>query len=117
MHKQTLIFGLIGGLFFFAHAMLNNSHAWPLVWPALAGVFAVWSARDGTAASYGTDLKKAATAGLIAGAVFVIATAIALTQMDALGSTGVAGLSFAALVGLLASVIAGALVHPVVRRT
>ncbi len=117
MQKQILIFGLIGGLFFFAHAMVNNSHAWPLVWPALAGVFAVWSARDAKGASFGTGLKKAAVAGSIAGVVFVVATAMALTQLGLLKNTGITGLAFAAVIGLLASVIAGSVAHPIARRT
>ena len=33
--------GLVVGLLFFAHAMIKNSHAWPMVWPLVAGAAAV----------------------------------------------------------------------------
>jgi hypothetical protein len=115
MHRQTLLFGLVGGLLFFAHAMINNSHAWPLIWPALAGALAVWTARTGTPPSYSADIKKAASVGLVAGLVFLFATAIALSQLGVAGA-GLIGLAIAAAIGLLAAVIAGALVHPVAGR-
>ena len=117
MHKRGLMFGLVGGVLFFAHAMINNSHAWPLVWPALAGVLAVWSARGISGRSYRADLSSAAGAGLIAGFVFLVATAFTLSRMGLLATPGLSGLLFAAALGLLAAVIAGALVHPVARRT
>ena len=116
MRKQSLVFGLIGGLLFFAHAMINNSHAWPLVWPALAGLLTLWSQGRRPAASYAADITKAATAGLVAGAVFMIATGIALAQMGLLEKSGLFGLVSAAGLGLLVAVIAGALAHPVARR-
>ena len=117
MRTQTLLFGLAGGLLFFAHAMINNSHAWPLVWPALAGLLAVWTARGAARRSYGADLGRAASAGLVAGAVFLVGTALALSQMQLGGRISFAGLVLAAALGLLAAVIAGGLAHPVARRS
>jgi len=116
MRKQSLVFGMLGGVLFFAHAMVNNSHAWPLVWPALAGLLAVWTSRGAAHGSYGADLGRAASAGLIAGAVFLVATAVTLSQLQLGSGISLAGLAFAAALGLLAAVIAGGLAHPVVRR-
>jgi hypothetical protein len=117
MHARSLVFGLVGGLLFFAHAMINNSHAWPLVWPFLAGVLAVWTSRTGDHATYGADIGRAAGVGLIAGMVFILATAITLSQLGVSGGAGVVGLVFAALIGLLGAMLGGALVHPLARRT
>ena len=116
MRKQSLVFGILGGILFFAHGMINNSHAWPLVWPALAGLLAVWTSRGAARRSYGADLGQAAGAGLIAGAIFLVATAVTLSQMQLGGPISLAGLAFAAALGLLAAVIAGGLAHPVARR-
>jgi hypothetical protein len=110
------LFGFGGGLLFFAHAMINNSHAWPLIWPFLAGVLAVWTSRTSSHATYGADIGRAAGVGLIAGMVFILATAVALSQLGVNGSNGLIGLAFAAAIGVLGSIIGGALVHPLARQ-
>lgn len=117
MHKRSLLFGLGGGLLFFAHAMINNSHAWPLVWPFLAGGLAVWTSRGGDRDSYGADVGKAAMVGLVAGAIFVLATAVTLSQLGLNGKIGLAGLAIAAVIGLIGAMLGGALVHPLAKRT
>jgi O-antigen/teichoic acid export membrane protein len=117
MHKRTLLFGLGGGLLFFAHAMINNSHAWPLVWPFLAGALAVWTNHNDAHASYRGDIGKAASVGLVAGAIFVVATAVTLSQLGLDGGVGLAGLAMAALIGLVGAMLGGALVHPLAKRT
>ena len=117
MHARSLMFGLVGGLLFFAHAMINNSHAWPLIWPFLAGVLAVWTSRADVQATYGADIGRAAGVGLVAGMVFVLATAITLSQLGLFRDAGVVGLVFAAAIGLLGAMLGGALVHPLARRT
>ncbi len=115
MRTRTLLIGLAGGLLFFAHAMLNNSHAWPLLWPALAGLLAVWTARGDRAHSYGSDLGKAASAGLVCGLVFLGATAVTLSRMGLGTSAGLVGLAIAAVLGIVAATVAGGLVHPIAR--
>ena len=116
MRAPSLLIGLGGGLLFFAHAMINNSHAWPLVWPFLAGALAVWASRSGRDASYGADIGKAATAGLLAGAVFIVTTAVTLAQLGLSGANSLVGLVFAAAIGLIGAILGGALVHPLARR-
>lgn len=117
MDKRSLLFGLGGGLLFFAHAMINNSHAWPLIWPFLAGALAVWTSPSGGRGSYGADIGKAALVGLLAAAIFIAATAAALSQLGLVGNIGFTGLILAAVVGLVGAMLGGALAHPLARRT
>jgi hypothetical protein len=116
MRARSLMFGLGAGLLFFAHAMINNSHAWPLVWPFLAGVLAVWTSRTGGHATYGADVGRAAKVGIIAGMVFILTTAFTLDQLGLSEGAGLVGLIFAAAIGLLGAMLGGALVHPLARR-
>ncbi len=116
MTLRTLLFGITGGLLFFAHAMINNSHAWPLIWPFLAGALAVWTAKRGDHPSYVSDLGRAAIVGLIAGAVFVGVTFFTLMQLGMAAKIGLAGLAFAAGIGFVGSILGGALVHPLARQ-
>jgi hypothetical protein len=116
MHKRSLLFGLGGGLLFFAHAMINNSHAWPLIWPFLAGALAVWTSRNSDHGSYGGDVGKAAMVGLVAGAIFVLTTAVTLNQLGLNEQIGIAGLAIAAVIGLVGAMLGGALVHPLAKR-
>jgi len=116
MHARSLLFGLAGGFLFFAHAMINNSHAWPLVWPFLAGALAVWTARSSRHPSYGADIGKAATVGLVAGVIFVVASALALSGLGLPSEVGLAGLTMAAVIGLGGAMLGGALAHPLARR-
>lgn len=117
MHARQLSFGLIGGLLFFAHAMINNSHAWPLIWPALAGGLIVWTNRAGDQRTYGSDVWNAAVVGIVAGAVFLVATSLALSQLGLSDRVGLAGLAFAGAIGVVGALLGGALMHPLARRT
>ncbi len=116
MTLRTLSFGVAGGLLFFAHAMINNSHAWPLIWPFLAGSLAVWTAKSGADPSYATDIGKAAIVGMVAGAIFLGATYVALMQLGLAAKLGLAGLAFAAGIVFVGSILGGALAHPLARR-
>jgi len=65
--------GVASGLLFYLNALIPNSHAWPLVWPALGGAAAVVlaSRRAGPRqGALGTGLR----AGAVSAAVFVLAT-------------------------------------------
>ena len=130
-HSAAMI-GALGGLLFFAHAMIPNSHAWPLLWPAMAVVAA--AARSGAMqAGLMRWVARAAGAGLIAGALFLVATAAALNLLGmpgfggmarALGANGpvlfngavLLSLAVAALIGVIAAALAGAAAYPVARR-
>ena len=125
--------GLVAGLLFFLHALIPNSHAWPMLWPLLGGVGAVvLTARrhrlDGFWNGVGSSLK----AGALAGLVFLVATAVALFVLSfpqleaaarALGSDGPVVISGAVLLSLAAvaalgaalAAFAGALTFPFVR--
>jgi hypothetical protein len=96
--------------------MINNSHAWPLIWPFLAGALAIWTSRSDGRVGFGADIGKAAFVGLVAGSVFVIATALALSRMELTEGVGLAGLAFAAVIGLFGAMLGGALVHPIAQR-
>jgi hypothetical protein len=117
MHLRPIFFGVVGGLLFFAHAMLNNSHTWPLVWPFLAGAPAVWTERSHASASYGADIARAVTVGIVAGSIFILATAVALAQLGISVKTALTGLATAAAIGLTGAIVGGALVHPLASRT
>jgi hypothetical protein len=116
MTRRTMLFGVAGGILFFAHAMINNSHAWPLVWPFLAGALAVWTADREALPSYATDITRASVAGAVAGVIFITATLLTLMQLRMATQIGLAGLVVAAAIGLVGSVLGGALAHPLTRR-
>lgn len=132
--SPALSVGLVVGLLFFAHAMIRNSHAWPMVWPLVAGGAAVLiAARREQLHGFWSGIGVAAKSGLIAGAIFFVSTAAALALLAsgsfdgaaaALGAEGplvVGGamLSAIALVaagGVLLAILAGAVTFPFVRK-
>ena len=114
--KAPILVGIAAGVLFFAHAMFNNSHAWPLIWPALAGAVAVFRGHRGRVTGYGADIARAGIAGVSAGAIFIGATAIALSSLGLFGTETLAGLAVAAVLGLVAAVVLGGLTHPIATR-
>lgn len=111
--------GLVAGLLFFAHAMISNSHAWPLIWPIAGGAAAVWfAARAHRLHGFWSGLRAGAGAGLVAGGFFFAATVIALRVLNLreLGSEALIGLAIAAAIGGALAVVAGALAFPFARR-
>ena len=109
--------GLFMGVGFYLHAMIPNSNAWPMLWPAAAGAVGVLLAlrsgrRFGFWASIGVGLKTGAVAGL----VFALATAFSLWLLSSpslsplarqLGAVGPISLSSAVLASLAVAAIAG----------
>jgi hypothetical protein len=91
--------GLIAGIAFFIHAWIQNSHAWPLIWPFLGGVLAVILVRSRI--SLGSALATGAVVGLISALVFVIVTALALYGLGLGPETGEALQAGATLLGVL----------------
>jgi hypothetical protein len=112
MQMKSAFIGVVAGLLFFGHAMINNSHAWPLIWPAVAGAAAVLAAHRQRSPGYAADLATAALAGLIAGATFFAATAFSLSGMGLLKDGSLAALSIAAGLGVLSALVLGGLAHP-----
>ena len=127
--------GIFLGLLFFAHALVPNSNAWPLIWPIIAGSMAVWlPARKGRVQGFWRGVSAAAKAGAVAGALFFLTTAVALWLLSnrsfepvarQLGSDGPVdlslpvffGIAVAALIGTALAALSGAATYPLVRGT
>lgn len=112
--------GIVAGLLFFAHAMINNSHAWPLVWPLAGGVAAVGiAAHRHRLQGFWSGLRAAAGAGALSAALFFFATALALAALGLLPADRVqpalTALAVAAAIGFALATAAGALAYPVAR--
>lgn len=131
--SPTITTGLFAGLFFFLHALIPNSHAWPMLWPLLGGVITViLAARRHRLKSFWGSIRRSIKAGSLAGIIFLAFTLatlslLGLPQLEsvarALGAestnmvTGSVILSLAAVaaLGALLAAIAGALTFPVIR--
>lgn len=113
---SPFVLGIVGGVMFFAHGMINNSHAWPLIWPALAGLAVVVQARRNGDAGFGSELLKAAKVGMFAALVFLGATAVTLGGMGLLRGSTLLALALAATLGIIASLLAGSLAYPLTHR-
>lgn len=130
--SPPVLAGLVGGALFFAHALVNNSHAWPLVWPLAAGIMAVaLSAKRHALGGFWDGLGQAVKAGLIAGLLFFVATVVALMLLatpplqsvaSALGagphlvtSGVITTLAAVGAGGMLLATLAGAITFPMVR--
>ena len=132
--SPTVVAGLLAGGLFFLHALLPNSHAWPLVWPLLGGVLAVvLSARRRTqAVGFWNGMGVGARTGLVAAGLFLVASAVAVYVLSlppmaqaarTLGADGplvitssvFAGLGLAAALGVAVSALASAFASPFVR--
>lgn len=117
--------GLTAGVLFFAHAMVPYSRAWPLLWPLLGGVAAAVLASRERRLSGGQRARVGASAGAVAGVVFLLATGLALYVISLPGMESVAGLfgavepiafnpallaalAIAAVIGIAAGALGGA---------
>lgn len=127
--------GLAAGILFYLHAMIPQSHAWPLMWPLAGGAAAVYlSARRGAdQAGEVRGFRLGAQAGVIAGVLFFAMSLPTLYALSfpalarvarLLGGTGAPlptgavalSLAIAAVIGLGASVTGSMLAAPVLRR-
>ena len=76
LFSSTPLAGVIAGLLFSLHALIPNSHSWPLLWPFLGGAVAVHLAtrqhHTGRGVTHGFALGL--RAGVIAAIVFLVAT-------------------------------------------
>jgi hypothetical protein len=126
---STLAIGAAAGVLFFAHGMINNSHAWPLVWPLLGGVAAVVAARRRGGSGPWRAIGQGAFAGVLAGGVFLAFTSVALFTLYSTGAGGDLGwrvsafkvetlvaLAVVAAIGVLAALAGGMAAAPLVRR-
>ncbi|HEV2079157.1 MAG TPA: hypothetical protein VGR19_04575 [Allosphingosinicella sp.] len=119
--KAATLAGVAGGVAFFAHAMVPNSHAWPLLWTFLAGVLAIVLSSTREAHNAGAAIASGALAGLIAGIIFVVASFIALFVLgipeDAARQVGdrqgtiMLAFAVAAAIGVVAAAAGAAVAH------
>ena len=131
--SPVVLAGVVAGVLFYLHALLPNSHAYPLLWPLLGGGVAVGLAMRAASPAPRTDRWRAALrAGGVAGGVFLGATLPTLALLNAptlaplaraLGATGpvpvtapvVTGLALAALLSVPAATLGGLLAMPLLR--
>jgi hypothetical protein len=77
--------GLTAGFMFFAHAAINGSGAWPLLWPLLGGVMtAVLCLKDRGLLKVRRGAWLGLRAGLLAGLLFAIGGATLVWASDSL---------------------------------
>lgn len=84
--------GIVTGFAFFLHAMIPDSNAWPLLWPAAAGALAVLlGLRSGNRSGFWASVRTGLKAGAAAGSIFFVATAVSLWLLSVPGLTPIAG--------------------------
>jgi hypothetical protein len=131
--KLAIPVGVTAGAAFFLHAMLPNSHAWPLIWPLIGGVAVDFLAgRRRELTGFGDGLRLAGATGLVAGAFFFVATASTLYALGTeqfasltrvLGGQGpitftaltVKAVAVAAVASVLLVTVAGSVAFPLAR--
>ncbi len=125
--------GLATGIAFFFHAMIPNSNAWPLLWPAAAGVVGVlFASRSGSELGFWGTIGIGLKSGAVAGAVFFVTTAVSLLLLSSSGLTSAArqlgaegpinisvavlmGLALAAAIGMALSTLGAGAAYPLLR--
>lgn len=113
----TISIGMLAGILYFGNAMINNIHAWPLVWPLIAGCAVVIARVPGrSAVSFWKEIGVVTEAGAITGLVFFAVIAIVLSTMGLLGSFGMRGLAIAGIMGAVLPIISGAVTYPIAKR-
>lgn len=129
--SPVLVVGLVAGFLFLGHALINNSHAWPMIWPILAGSAAVAiAARRERLGRFASGIGIAAKTGAVASLLFLVGSVAAVALIDGSETAarlwGVEGQSlfrpaaivaigFVALAGVVLAAVAGAFTFPVVR--
>jgi hypothetical protein len=122
--NASLLIGAAAGAAFFAHAMVQNSHAWPLIWALLGGFLAVFLARRDVP-SFAAAAKTGALTGLVAGIVFFAATAVTMLVLKApAGAAGevqdrpgalLVGLAITAALAVIVAAVGGAVAWSVAK--
>jgi hypothetical protein len=123
--------GIAGGVLFFLHALVPNSQAYPLVWPALAGAVAFWIATsDAAPRRFRRGVLAALVAGIVVGLVGFVGSTVTVLVLSrpvlnpvaqALGAPGASlatlaaelGLAIVAVVAVGAALVGGAAMIPV----
>jgi hypothetical protein len=124
--------GIVAGIGFFLHAMIPNSNAWPMLWPAAAGMFGVLlTVRKGSGLGFWRSLGVGLKTGAIAATIFFAGAAVSLWLLSTSGLTplarqlgaegpinlgaAVVGLAIAALMGLAIAALGAGAAYPIAR--
>lgn len=136
MKNLSIIFkvGLIAGIFFFIHALIPFSHAWPLIWPGFAGIFLiVFLKNKGNLKNFLHTIKSLFKTSLFVASIFFIFTLAVLyllgfPEMDKvsyfLGAEGsiiinrsvIFSLLIASGLGIITLMISGSIFYPFLRK-
>lgn len=132
--SSVLKVGLIAGFLFFAHALIPNSNAWPLVWPALAGFFVVYSLKNtGKLKNYVQTIISLLKMSALSAAIFFLLTLLVLFVLNLpetekisniLGAEGpiiinsavIISLLIASGLGVILAMISGSVSYPFLRK-
>lgn len=136
MNKHSIIFkvGLIAGFLFFAHALIPNSNAWPLIWPGLAGFFVVYFLRNTrNLKNYVQTAKSLLQMSALSAIIFFVFTLLVLFILNLpetekisniLGAEGpiiinsavIISLLIASGLGVILAMISGSVSYPFLRK-
>lgn len=136
MKNQSIVskVGLIAGFLFFAHALIPNSNAWPLMWPGLAGIFAIYSLQNKRSLKNFLEAAKSLLQmGLILAGIFFVFTLLALLILNipetekissilgaegpiTINSSAIFGLLLASGLGMIIALVSGSISYPFFRK-
>lgn len=136
MKNSSVVFkiGILAGFLFFLHALIPNSHAWPLIWPFLAGIFLmVYLKNKINLENYLQAAKPLLKVGLISAGIFFVFTLLVLLLLNipvmegvseflsaegpvVINSSVVVGLLIAAGLGIVLSMLSGSVLYPFLKK-
>lgn len=136
MKISSVVFkiGILAGFLFFLHALIPNSHAWPLTWPFLGGVFLmVYLKNQVKLENYLQAAKPLLKVGLISAGIFFVFTLLVLFLLNIPGMEGaseflgaegpviinssvVVGLLIASGLGIVLSLVSGSVLYPFLKK-
>lgn len=109
MDKRTVSvwhIAFVGGILFFIHALIPYSHAWPLIWPLMAGIAVAFT---------GGRITTTVRASLLCAVTYFVLTSIAIVIAPiSLNAMLFRGLGIAAVIGFAIFFLAGAVARPFV---
>lgn len=130
----VLKIGIVAGFLFFLHALIPNSHAWPLIWPFLGGIVLMVYLKDRVnLQNYWQAAKPLLKVGLISAGIFFVFTLLVLFLLNIPGMEGVSeylgadgpvtvnssvvvGLLIASGLGIVLSVVSGSIAYPFLKK-
>jgi hypothetical protein len=64
--RRSFLISFLSAFAFSVHALFNDSHSWPLLWPLIGGVLAVTISRRHGSYRYSSIVQSGVMAGLLA---------------------------------------------------